>query len=405
MKAEKLILISEKYPFGSSETFLENEIKILSRLFDQIHIFPLFKEKKIRELPKNVFLNTGICTPQTNQNRKINIPERILIYNFLLKEFINTKQKRFFISKIRWFANLLKNSKKEANILEKQLRNISGSLMFYSYWMNSGTSILTFLKQKNIINEFIFRVHGFDLYEDRHPGNYMPFRYTNMKFCKNVYTISKQSKNHLESKNIYPAKVKLAYLGTFDVGINKLSENNIFTIVSCSSIIALKRIDLIIEILKKTSSKIKWIHLGDGQKMQEITKQAKKLPPNINWKLKGNLSYDKVLEFYKNTEINLFVNVSETEGLPVSIMEAISFGIPVIATDVGGTSEIVNEKTGILIPKDFYPHPRNSKSKIINNFPDSEYNTPKFRKGVRKFWEENFEAEKNYTEFYDEIIQ
>lgn len=42
--------------------------------------------------------------------------------------------------------------------------------------------------------------------------------------------------------------------------------------------------------------------------------------------------------------------MSLSEGIPVSIMEAISFGIPIIATNVGGNAEIVNDETGVLIP-------------------------------------------------------
>jgi hypothetical protein len=37
---------------------------------------------------------------------------------------------------------------------------------------------------------------------------------------------------------------------------------------------------------------------------------------------------------------------------------------------------------------------------IISDFKSSEKNTERFRKGVRKFWEENFNADKNYIEFF-----
>jgi glycosyltransferase involved in cell wall biosynthesis len=53
--------------------------------------------------------------------------------------------------------------------------------------------------------------------------------------------------------------------------------------------------------------------------------------------------------------VDLFLNVSTTEGVPVSIMEAFSAGIPVYATNVGGTSEIVNSGNGKLMDKDLTP--------------------------------------------------
>ena len=54
------------------------------------------------------------------------------------------------------------------------------------------------------------------------------------------------------------------------------------------------------------------------------------------------------MDFYASAPIDCFIQLSSTEGLPVSIMEALSFGIPVIATDVGGVSELIS-RNGILL--------------------------------------------------------
>ena len=59
------------------------------------------------------------------------------------------------------------------------------------------------------------------------------------------------------------------------------------------------------------------------------------------------------MNYYNTYEIDLFVNLSTIEGVPVSIMEAQSSGIPVLATDVGSSKEIVDDDNGFLIPKDF----------------------------------------------------
>ena len=80
-------------------------------------------------------------------------------------------------------------------------------------------------------------------------------------------------------------------------------------------------------------------------------------------------------------------------------MEAISFGIPVLATDVGGTSEIVSGDTGWLIEKDF---------SVLSVVKVIESNRPRFRDevfrlGVRGFWKSNFEALKNYKEFINQF--
>ncbi|MCE3258654.1 MAG: amylovoran biosynthesis AmsK, partial [Bacteroidetes bacterium] len=126
-------------------------------------------------------------------------------------------------------------------------------------------------------------------------------------------------------------------------------------------------------------------------------KETKK---NINIEFAGNLANEQVFELYRTRSINLFLSVSETEGLPVSMMEAISFGIPIVATDVGGCSEIVTKDTGRLIPADFKI---SDVAAVISGFAQSAQNTEDFRKGVRNFWKTNFECQTNFTAFVNQI--
>ena len=60
-----------------------------------------------------------------------------------------------------------------------------------------------------------------------------------------------------------------------------------------------------------------------------------------------------VISFYQDNRIDLFVSLSESEGLPVSMMEAMNHGIPVVSKDVGGVREIVIDgETGFIVPKE-----------------------------------------------------
>ena len=85
----------------------------------------------------------------------------------------------------------------------------------------------------------------------------------------------------------------------------------------------------------------------------------------------------------------------------LSIIESISFGIPVFATDAGGTKEIVTSLTGVLFKNDINIQ---FLSSSLDNFFDSEFCQKNFRLQVRKFWLENFSAEKNYTNFIKEHL-
>ena len=100
---------------------------------------------------------------------------------------------------------------------------------------------------------------------------------------------------------------------------------------------------------------IRWTCMGDGVEAGQIKEIIEKAGLQKQVTFTGRIAHDDVMKFYSENEITFFLNVSTTEGVPVSIMEAQSFGIPVIATDVGGTSEIVNEGNGRLLGADLTP--------------------------------------------------
>lgn len=112
------------------------------------------------------------------------------------------------------------------------------------------------------------------------------------------------------------------------------------------------------EALKKLplDTPLTWIHFGGGALETELRSKVALLDrPGLSVEIRGATRHEDILSCYSTHNIAAFINVSASEGVPVSIMEAISYGIPVVATDVGGTAEIVGTElgTGELIPADF----------------------------------------------------
>ena len=152
---------------------------------------------------------------------------------------------------------------------------------------------------------------------------------------------------------------------------------------------------------------IEWTHIG-GEKtaVSEILKFADSIlkdRKNIKYIFKGYLSNDDFNEYYKQEPIDCFINVSFSEGVPVSIMEALSFGIPVIATNVGGVSELVNSSNGFLLS----PNPSIEEiSSAIQKYRDLDQSDKLlFRKNAYDTWDRSYNAEKNYRMFADQLFK
>jgi glycosyltransferase involved in cell wall biosynthesis len=202
----------------------------------------------------------------------------------------------------------------------------------------------------------------------------------------------------------YADKITPAYLGTADHGERPGSRRNGLHIVSCSYMVPVKRLHLIAEALSKADFPVCWTHIGSGPLENEIKNMTEKLPDCVKTEFTGQLNNAAIIEYYKSNDISAFVNVSSSEGIPVSIMEVASFGIPVIATDVGGTAEAVIDGTnGFLLPADLTPDVLFAKLLLLRELPEAEYDS--LCENSRKIWAEKFNAPQNYKNFYEEISQ
>ncbi len=211
------------------------------------------------------------------------------------------------------------------------------------------------------------------------------------------------AKIHIKER--FSDKITSMYLGSRKVieSLNPDETSDTTVILTCSRIDANKRLDKILSVLNNWhSEKIRWIHIGSGileNKIKEMALSVSQNNKKIDILFLGRIDNEEVIKFYSKTHIDLFINVSESEGLPISIMEAMSYGIPCIATNVGGTSEIVTQETGYLIPKDFQEE---ELTRVIRNHINLSQEEKKLlRHRAFKMWERNFNAENNSTLLYN----
>jgi glycosyltransferase involved in cell wall biosynthesis len=88
---------------------------------------------------------------------------------------------------------------------------------------------------------------------------------------------------------------------------------------------------------------------GTGPAMQEVKARVRELQLNGSWEFAG--SYDGAVgcSAFMRT-LDVFVLPSFAEGTSKSIIEAMAHGLPIITTNVGGSSDLLTPDAGILIP-------------------------------------------------------
>jgi len=413
-----LILVTQSYPYilAAEQTFINQELPFLANSFDQIFILPQITsgEKTIFYYP-NIIIENG-CSQAENKiyfkNTLIDLFKlKSGIRGLILHEIFLHPSMLINFRKLLVMLRYLKKSYEFYLGIEKFIKNNNLSLsntIFYTYWFSDTTLGLCILKNKYPNANIISRAHGIDLFEERHRYNYIPFRSIALKKINAIFPCMEAGTNYF--KNRYKSTstiIKTSYLGFDDPEIiNYPSNDDIFRIVSCSSVIALKRVDLIakgiIEVLKFSPEiKIEWIHFGDGELMDSIKKMASEITSkNVNIIFKGQVNLVHIMEHYKNNHVDVFINVSSFEGQPVSIKEAISYGIPIIATDVGGNSEIATEKNGILLSAN--PSPLEI-ANAIYWFIKNENKLLEFRKNSRILFLKKYNSSKVYPEFINKL--
>jgi glycosyltransferase involved in cell wall biosynthesis len=262
----------------------------------------------------------------------------------------------------------------------------------YFYWGKWSNIISVFWKGRC---HLVSRFHGTgDLWEDIY-NEYFPLRKKVLKALDFAIFISKSGEHYFQQK--YPGcKTLYSPLGTVSVGVPLPKKDEIVRVVSCSTIIALKRVYLIFRSLNLLDDlQIEWTHIGgaivgDDSLYKELNNEiAADKKEHLKVNLVGSLPHDKVMEYYAEHPFDIFINMSTSEGVPVSIMEALSCNIAIVATNVGGTCEVVTPETGVLVS----PNPTEQEvAKAIRK-------CLKTNLAPRKYWETHFDADNNYNSF------
>ena len=403
---KELWLFTARFPHGTGEPFLENELPVLARRFRRIVIVPQLADVQgERPLPANVVVHPAMPDPMARM-----APLDLLRYARVWRRALDlvrgsVPEQGVWRSQGATVRARLRQSLRRALHYRSTLFADfdPDRVLLYSYWTSDQATALAFLQMLDPRVHFVSRMHGFDLFAERSPDGWPPMRELHLTTVERVFVVSQAGLDYLRGH--YPThadKFELARLGTRDNGAGPWSPSDVLRIVSCSNLVPLKRVDLLLRALMQVGRPVQWTHFGGGPEIDGLIAMAAALPEHVRAGLMGPCPNSEVIAWYREHPVDLFVHLSASEGgVPVALQEAASFGIPLLAVDAGGVREIVGPLTGTLLSADPTPEAIAAALDAHRNGP---HDTMAFRDQVRTVWSAGFRAEVNFGHFCDRLL-
>lgn len=404
---KKILLLTDGFPYGRSEPFLFPEIAVLKKHFD-ISIVTIDTTSQISPDYQDSFplfrINANI---ELIDLFKFGLP--ILFKRLLWQDLYQIVIKRKLMLKraIYSFAVLLKAEKFAHEV--RKIHALENYDLIYSYWHDYKVlalgPLLAKLGTRN--TPVVARTHGYDLYHERRSiGQRQPYLPYMDKYLSTLFFVSKMGYKYYQGTFgfVDNCVYDVAYLGVATTGhTTSIDKQYGLSLLSVANTIPLKRVELIIQALETiTEFTVKWVHFGAGESLlglKHLAKNTLNSNPLINYTFYGHVPNSEVIEYYRHNCIDVFISTSASEGgCPVTMQEAFAFGVPVVATNVGGVNEIVEDGiNGFLLEDTPTIHDiRHVLARVAAIKEENQLQS--FKTRAKKTWQQKFNADTNFKQ-------
>lgn len=401
----ELLLITMRWPHAEVTEFLDEEIRYLAEHFNTITVAPLRPRGPLTaQLPAGVVVDHSLADHLVHSHHFPSRSSRILTaagraippspwgFGFSRGDLVRDGMQRSWIRRA-----LLGRADSRSVSLWASSRQAPS--IAYTFWLGAAT---VGLRQAWPTVRLVSRVHGGDLFAEAHHWSSIPFQEAALNSADLVASVSENGHAYLASK--FPDMThRLAWrrLGIPDLGGLAIpSRRAAIRMISASSIDANKRVLLIAEValwLARSGHAVEWTHLGDGRGRAGVEQAMANRPETLVVNLRGHVPLVEAHREMRLGEHDVFVNLSLSEGAPVSLMEAQCVGLPVVATAVGGTPEVVPRQWNELVS------PTAGVRDIAESVLRAAARPDQQRDERRRFWSQNYDADATYSAWASEL--
>lgn len=177
-----------------------------------------------------------------------------------------------------------------------------------------------------------------------------PFTYPIWRRAKKVIAVSEHTRQ-LAIKQ-YPVDVQVIHNGAEHFSTSEVRVNSIPRIIFAGRFVSQKNPLAIVQTLSQIKD-LAWVcsMLGDGPLFESVKQEIEKNDLTQRFHMPGWVTPEDVLEHFSTSDILFMPSLSE--GLPVTGVQALTSGLAIVASRIGGFLDLVeNEKNGYLIEVD-----------------------------------------------------
>lgn len=406
----RIAILTNAYPYYPGEQFIEDEIVYwANNPLAKVTLLPAVAAGEPRPIPEGISLNLDMAGDTRAERLWFTL---LAMFSAIFRHELGQLRQSRKMGVRTVLRALLHTSKVlgQARRLERYAQANGRIDVAYCYWNETQSYAAVLAKARGSVRKVVSRAHGFDLYEMRRELGYMPLKRQFIRAYDRIYALSRQGRTYLEETyGAPPDKVGISPLGVpLTDTLSRPSPAGSLHVVSVSFCLPVKRLDRIIEALnlfahQHEQLEIRWTHIGGGPLLDEIRRLAGARLTHIDgvsFEFLGEMPNHAIKKYYLDTPVDVFINTSESEGVPVSIMEAMSAGVPALAPDVGGVSSLVSDECGVLL----------SQCPGIQEIADAigrvalEDGRDALRTNARKVIEARFSSARNYADFVSDVL-
>lgn len=347
----KILYITAQTPWGKGETFILEEMIEINYQGIDLSIIPRNPSKEIFHSQAKKLLDNAIWFPLIPPKMVIVFLKSLLIKSTIWKILrfiiIYSRSLRIFIKNLVVFPKA---------VFIKELIRKNNVDHIHAHW-GSTTATMAYIISKLSGIPWSFTLHRWDIKEN----NMLKEKVKSSKF---VRCISENGKNELleiigtDFKN----KIKVIHMGVkIPINVDKVNndEKKSFRIITPANLLALKGHKYLIEacsiLIEEGIKNFECIFYGKGLIKNELKELIKKKLLNNYIKMPGIIPHEKLMGIYKNKNVDIVILPSVNtkngghEGIPVALIEAMAYSIPVISTNTGGIPELLSDKAGVIV--------------------------------------------------------